>query len=153
MIRMKQVMAIARAERRIIRRLTRYWLFWGLSYLIALVACFWYSYWHGLCSSYSATIGLCSPYFLVSCIGVYYLLIYVLGAVFLAFDIRAGDIGERMDEVLDSRSYTNLELVIGQFLGILIPSWIPMLILAILIELLGQLVVADAIRWSPSAGK
>ena len=58
-----------------------------------------------------------------------------------------------MDEVLDSRSYTNLELVIGQFLGILIPSWIPMLILAILIELLGQLVVADAIRWSPSAGK
>jgi hypothetical protein len=43
--------------------------------------------------------------------------------------------------------------VIGQFLGILIPSWIPMLILAILIELLGQLVVADAIRWSPSAGK
>ena len=139
---MKQIMAIAGAEMRLTRRLLRYWVFVILSSLIAIVAHLWYSYWHGLYSSYSATIGLCSPHFLVSYVGTYYLAIYVIGVVFLAFDLRARDIRERMDEVLDSRPYTNLDLVIGRFLGILIASWIPMLILAMLLELLGLLLVA-----------
>ena len=141
MINIRQVTAIAGAEMRLTRRLLRYWIFLGFSYFIAIVAYLWYAYWHGLYSSYSATIGLCSPHFLVSYIGVYYLLIYVLGVVFLAYDIRARDIRERMDEVLDSRPYTNLELVTGRFLGILISSFIPMLILAILLELIGLLMV------------
>jgi ABC-type transport system involved in multi-copper enzyme maturation permease subunit len=59
--------------------------------------------------------------------------------VFLAFDIRSRDRRERMVEVLDSRPYTNLELVAGRFLGILIPSWVPIPILVVLLELLGML--------------
>ncbi len=141
MIRIKQIMAIARAETRITRRLVRYWVFLGLSYLIALIAYFYYSFLHGFYSSYSASVGLISPHFLVTVVGIYYLLIYVIGAVFLAFDVRARDKRERMIEVLDSRPYTNLELVVGRFLGILIPSWVPMLILAILMELIGLLLV------------
>lgn len=137
MIKIKRVKAIANAEMRITRRLLRYWIFLGFSYFIALIAYAWYSYWHSLYSSYSATVALCSPRFLVSYIGVYYLLIYVLGVVFLAYDVRARDKRERMDEVLDSRPYTNLELVTGRFLGILIPSLIPVLVLAVLIEVLG----------------
>ena len=44
-----------------------------------------------------------------------------------------------MIEVLDSRPYTNLELVFGRFIGILLPTWVPILVLAILLELLGLL--------------
>jgi ABC-type transport system involved in multi-copper enzyme maturation permease subunit len=137
MIRMKEVMAIARAERRITRRLVRYWIFLGLAYLIALIIYFYYSAIHGLFSSYSGTVGAISPRFLLSAIGLYYSLIFLVGTIFLAFDLRARDNRERMVEVLDSRPYSNLELVTGRFLGILLSSWIPIVILAILFEIIG----------------
>ena len=139
MLNMKQVWSIARAETLITRRLARYWVFLIFSYLIMLIVFVYYSLLHGLFSTYSATAGLLCPKFLVSLLGVYYLLIYSVCVVFLAFDIRARDRRERIIEVLDSRPYTNLELVAGRFLGILIPSWVPILILVVLIELLGLL--------------
>ncbi len=139
MLNMKSVWSIAQAETLITRRLARYWVFLVFSYLIMLVVFVYYSVLHGLFSTYSATAGLICPKFLVSLLGIYYLLIYSVCVVFLAFDIRARDRRERMIEVLDSRPYTNLELVAGRFLGIFIPSWIPILILVVLIELLGML--------------
>jgi ABC-type transport system involved in multi-copper enzyme maturation permease subunit len=142
MIRMKQVMAIARAETRITRRLARYWIFLSLAFLIALILYSYYSAIHGFLSSYSATVALVGPRYLITAIGGIYSLVFIVGAIFLAFDIRARDMRERMNEVLDSRPYTNLELVVGRFLGILIPSWVPILILAILLELLGLLLIS-----------
>jgi ABC-type transport system involved in multi-copper enzyme maturation permease subunit len=136
MIRLKQVLAIAGAETLITRRLARYWVFMVLSYLAALLIYFTYSALHYF-SSYSASIGAVSPRFLLSVIGLFYLVVFIIGTIFLAFDIRARDKRERMSEVLDSRPYSNLELVIGRFLGILVPSWIPMVVLAILLEIVG----------------
>jgi len=138
----RQVMAFARAEARLTRRLARYWIFLGLSYLIALAVYFQYSFLHGSFSSYSASVGPVSPRFLLGGIGMYYLVIYVVGTVFLAFDVRARDMRERMYEVLDSRPYTNLELVVGRFLGLFIASWIPIIVLAVIMEVLGLLLVA-----------
>lgn len=134
-------MAIARAETRVTRRLARYWVFMILSSLIALIAYLQYSIYHGFFSTQSATIALLSPRLLVSVYGGNYLFIFALGAIFLAFDVRARDQRERIIEVLDSRPYTNLELVAGRYLGILIPAWIPMLILAIFMQILGLLLL------------
>lgn len=142
MIRMKHVMAFARAEAHHTIRLARYWIFLGLSCLIALIWYFYYSFLHGLYSSYTASLGPVSPRFLLGSIGMYYLVIYVVGTVFLAFDIRARDMRERMCEVLDSRPYTNLELVVGRFLGLFTASWIPIIVLAVLMEVLGLLLVS-----------
>ena len=142
MIRMEKILAIARAETRVTRRLVRYWVFLSISFLIAFILYFRLAVIHGLYSSYSGTVGMICPRFLISVCGLYYLVIYTAGAVFLSFDVRARDQRERMDEVLDSRPYTNLELVTGRFLGILLPSWIPVLVLGILLELLGLLLVA-----------
>jgi ABC-type transport system involved in multi-copper enzyme maturation permease subunit len=142
MIQMKQVMAIARAETRITRRLARYWIFLGISYFIVLFIYLICSFIHGFFSSSSAAVGIFAPRFLVESLGASYLFFYIVGTIFLAFDVRARDMRERMNEVLDSRPYTNLELVLGRFFGILLPSWIPMLILAVLLELLGILLVA-----------
>jgi ABC-type transport system involved in multi-copper enzyme maturation permease subunit len=137
MIRMKQIMAIARAETRITRRLVRYWVFLSLACLIAILYYLILSYVHGFFSSYSSTIGAVSPRFLMSIIGVLYALIFLAGTIFLAFDIRARDKRERMIEVLDSRPYSNLELILGRFVGIFLCSWIPMVVLSILLEILG----------------
>ncbi len=139
MLDMKPVWSIAQAETRVTRRLVRYWVFLSFSSLIVLIAFLYYSILHGIFSTNSATAGLICPKFLVSFIGMYYLLIYSVGVVFLAFDVRARDRRERIMEVLDSRPYTNLELVAGRFLGILIPAWVPILILVVFLELLGLL--------------
>lgn len=142
MIRMQHVKAIAGAEARLTRRLARYWVFLGLSYLVALVFYFYYAFLHGLYSSYSASVGMISPRFLLGAIGLYYLIVFVVGAVFLAFDVRSRDIRERVSEVLDSRPYTNIELLVGRFLGILTASWIPIVVLVVILEILGLLLVA-----------
>jgi hypothetical protein len=140
MMNMKSVLSIARAETLVIRRMARYWLFLSLSFFVVFIVFIYYSALHGLFSSYSASVGLISPRFLVSSVaGVLYLVIYSVGIIFLAFDVRARDLRERMHEVLDSRPYSNLELVTGRFLGVLIPAWVPMLVMIALIELLGFL--------------
>jgi ABC-type transport system involved in multi-copper enzyme maturation permease subunit len=146
MMNIKSILSIARAETLVIRRMARYWLFLSFSFLFVFIAFIYYSTLHGLFSSQSATVGLLSPRFLMSSIaGVLYLVIYSIGVIFLAFDVRARDLRERMYEVLDSRPYSNLELVTGRFLGVLIPAWIPMLLLIVLIELLGILLKTSGI--------
>ena len=55
------------------------------------------------------------------------------------FDVRSRDRREQISEVLDSRPYTNLELVSGKFLGLLTASWIPIVVLALILQFLGLL--------------
>ena len=147
MINLKSIFSIARAERLITRRLVRYWVFLGLAYLIAIAITIGYSVIHSRYSSLSATVGQISPHFLVSVIGSRYMLILILGAIFLAFDIRARDRRERMAEVLDSRPYTNLELVSGRFMGLFLASWIPIVILSIIIELFGFILKGSGVSF------
>lgn len=142
MMRLHTVLSIARAEMRLTRRLVRYWVFLIISYLFGIGGYLYYSVIHGLFSSHSATIGSLNPRFLVNVLGFYYFTVFMVGIVFLGFDIRARDRRERIIEVLDSLPYTNLELVTGRFLGLLWSSWIPVVLLAAIWELLGLLLAA-----------
>ncbi|MBN1904991.1 MAG: hypothetical protein JW927_07830 [Deltaproteobacteria bacterium] len=139
MIYIQNILSFARVETRLTRRLVRYWFFISTSYLITIILFLFYSGLHGVYSSYSATAAPFNPRFLVGTIGLYYLLIYITGTVFLAFDVRARDLREHMTDVLDSRPYTNLELVSGRFLGLLLCSFVPIVVLTIILEFLGLL--------------
>lgn len=139
MISFKNIMAIAGAERRINRRLVRYWFFVGLAYLISFILFAQLTAVHGLYSSYSGTVGAISPRFLLNVVGLIYSIVFLVGTIFLAFDVRARDRRERMVEVLDSRPFTNLELVSGRFFGIFMSSWIPMIVMVALYEIIGIL--------------
>lgn len=138
MIHMKQVMTIARAELRNTRRLTRYWIFLGAAYMATFIAYAQLSYVHGMFSSYSGTLGAYSPRFLMIRIGMYYSVIFLVGTIFIAFDLRHRDKRERIVDVLDSRPYTNLELVTGRFWGIFISAWVPIVVLSVVFELTGH---------------
>jgi ABC-type transport system involved in multi-copper enzyme maturation permease subunit len=133
-IRIKQVMAIARAQRLINLRLVRYWVFVSFTFYIALHFYLEFFYFHSALSSYSGSVGAISPRFLISIIGMLYSAVFLVGTVFLAFDVRARDIRERVIEVLDSKPISNLELIAGKFTGIFLSSWIPMAVLAIFIQ-------------------
>ncbi len=140
-MRTQKVFAFARAEIQLTRRLVRYWFFLSVSYLVAIIFFLLYTGFYGMYSSYSATAALSNPSQVVDTIGLYYLFIYVAGTVFLGFDVRTRDKKDGIIEVLDSRPYTNLELVTGRFLGLLISSWLPVVLLAVILEFLGVLLV------------
>ncbi len=142
MVRPGAVLAFAGSELRLTRRLVRYWVFLALSYLVALIAVLYYSVLHSFVSSYSATAASIGPRYLIAYLGLYYLVIFMLGIVFLAFDVRGRDRREHMDEVLDARPYTNLELVAGRWLGLLLAAWLPVAVLALLVQGLGVLLPA-----------
>lgn len=120
MISLAHVWSLARTEMRTIRRLFRFWLFAGLAMLTCLVSYGYYWAIHGFFSSFSATIGSISPKFLLSQTALFQTAILGIGVVFLAFDLRARDRRDRVIEVLDTRPYSNAELVLGRFLGTVI---------------------------------
>ncbi len=117
MISFAAVWTLARAEMRTIRRLFRFWFFSGAALLLGVVMYAYYWTFHGLASSFSATIGALSPKYLMAQTASWQTAILAVGVVFLAFDLRSRDRRDRVLEVLDSRPYTNAELVLGRFVG------------------------------------
>ncbi|MFB3105328.1 MAG: hypothetical protein ACE1ZA_10410, partial [Pseudomonadales bacterium] len=133
MIRIPLILAIARAETRSTRRLARYWIFAVLSVLVSFLIYMQYAAMHGFASRFSATIGSMGPRYLMAEIGLYMVIIFVTGLIFLAFDVRARDIRERMVEVLDSRPVSNAEFLIGRTLGLVLMAWIPVLVFGLVV--------------------
>ncbi|HXV76173.1 MAG TPA: ABC transporter permease, partial [Candidatus Polarisedimenticolaceae bacterium] len=126
MNRLSPIWALARAESRLAFRLVRYWVFlvlatlfgaaqWGQFYLI-----------HHLFSAGSASAASANPRYFIGNFGGFLMLIFVVGLIFLAFDVRARDRRERIDEVVDTTPVSNLEFVLGRALGILLAVWLPM---------------------------
>ena len=94
MIRLDVILAIARAEGRLTRRLVRYWVFLVLAWGLGILGYVNYAFiLHARFSAYSATVAAINPRYLVALYGTWYLLIFLLGLVFLGFDIRARDDG------------------------------------------------------------
>ncbi len=134
------ISAVARLERRHTQRLLRYWMFLAIAYLAAIGMYVYYAVLHALFSSFSPSIGVVvAPRFLVSGIGFYYLTGFVLGIIFLGFDVRARDVREGIAEVLDSRPLTNFELICGRFVALFFAAWVPMAVLAFVMQGLGWL--------------
>ncbi|MCP4664305.1 MAG: hypothetical protein GY856_53660 [bacterium] len=148
-MRLEIVLGLARAEARLIRRLVRYWVFVVLAAGLGLLVYSFIIVMHGLGSSYSASVGVLNPRYLVGGTAFYYLLAFIIGLILLAFDVRARDRRERIVEVLDSQPCTNLELLTGRFLGILVPAWLPVLGTVLLMELFGW--ISQALDWPVGA--
>lgn len=137
MIRPGIVWALAQAEMRLTRRLVRYWIFVTLATLATGVTFGWYAFIHSQYSWVSASAAAINPRYLVTSFGSSFMLLFLIGLIFLGYDLRARDQRERMVDVLDTLPCTNLELVFGRFLGILIPSWLPAFVVLVIIETVG----------------
>ncbi len=133
------ILTIAQAEKRLTRRLKRYWVFLLASYFFGLAIFIYYSVLHAFFSSFSATLGTINPHYLLSVYGLIFQVIFTIGIVFTAFDVRARDVRERIVEVLDCRPVSNFELIVGRFLALFQLAWFPVLIMCGLLQLLGWL--------------
>lgn len=127
---------------RTIRRLFRFWLFSVVALAFGVLQYVYFWVLHGLASGFSATVGSFSPRLLISQTAMWQTLVLGVGVVFLAFDLRARDRRDRMIEVLDSRPYSNAELVLGRFFGALFMVWSVALVAMLMIQGTGHAGVA-----------
>ncbi len=139
MIRPAETWAIARAELRLTRRLARYWVFVSIAALAAILNYVNFYFIHYFFSPYSASAAAANPRYFMGQFGVNFVLMFLLGVVFLGFDLRARDRRERIVEVLDALPITNLELIAGRAIGLLLAAWLPMLVLLGLVALVAAI--------------
>ncbi len=139
MIRFAVVWGIARAELRLTRRLSRYWVFLSIASLAGILSYVNFYFIHYFFSPNSASAAAANPRFFMAQFGVNFVLIFLLGVVFLGFDVRARDRRERIIEVLDALPISNLELILGRAIGLLLASWIPMVVLVVLLAIAAAL--------------
>ncbi len=130
MIDLRAVLAMARAEATLTRRLVRYWLFLVLSTLVGLALVLYYGFLHRQFSAWSGTVALINPRYLVGAWGGHFVLVFLVGVALLSLDVRARDRRERVAEVLDSRPPANLEMLLGRWLGTLAACWLPTVLVA-----------------------
>ena len=127
-------LAAAAAELRIARRTVRTWVFAALAVAVGLLV---YHIW----SIQHSQMGMMAhPRFALPGFGILVLWVLVAGIVFLAFDIPGRDARERVAAVLDSRPPSNIALLAGRLLAVALAAWLPLVALAVLLQV-GGLVI------------
>ena len=131
--------AIALAEKRIILGQLIYWLFILVAYVDAIGIFIVQGLAHATYSTLSPTIGFPAPRNAIFYIAHYYLIIFLLAVVFLSLDVRGRDARSRMLEILDSRPYSNVDLILGRFTGWFLCAWVPVVVLMFILPVVGWL--------------
>ena len=139
MIRPAMIWGLARAEARLTRRLVRYWLFVIVGLLVAAFQFGQFMLIYKLFSSGSGSAATINPRFFLANAAGAFVVIFYLGLIFLAFEVRARDVRERIVEVLDARPVSNVELLAGRALGLMLAVWVPLAVTVGLISLAGWL--------------
>ena len=139
----REVAAVAHAELRSVRRLSRTWLFSAVVLLLGMAAFAAITGLHGFFGAESASAGLLTPRFLMAAVGAQVTLgVFSLALVFLAFDVRARDAKDRLAEVLDARPVGNFALLLGRLIGLVLSVWFVVALLALVWQGLGLLALA-----------
>ena len=138
-------LAVAAAEMRSARRLTRTWVFVALGLAAMLGTYGYYSFLHAQYSSYLMTVGYLLPRFSTAYFHSYVLWFCMAALVFLAFDVRVRDQRERVNEVLDSRPISNVALLGGRLAALVLVVMLSLLAALALIQTVGM--VARMLDW------
>ena len=112
-------------------------MFGALAGGTTLAVSIYYAYAHGVMSS--ANAGRFGPRFLIAELGVYLLWLLLVGVVFMAFDVRNGDMRARIAEALDARPVSNVSMITGRALGVVAAVALPMLGTVVVLQILGTL--------------
>lgn len=124
---MHLALAAAQAECRSLFRMVRTWLVIAVVFVPIAILYFSYSNFIASASVSEPTTASIATRFLIHSYGGLCVLAAMFGAIFLVFDARQRDVRDRVSEVLDAGSISNMELVAGRVLGssfvALVPVW------------------------------
>jgi len=127
-------LAVAASEVRTIRRLARTWMFVVLGTAAMGTAFGFFSNLHASMSFGSLSIANTLPRFSTGYFNSYVLWFFMAAVVFLAFDLLSRDARERMREVLESRPVSNLAVLGGRLVAVMLAVAIPLLGALLLIQ-------------------
>ncbi|MCY4056696.1 MAG: hypothetical protein OXG44_01710, partial [Gammaproteobacteria bacterium] len=139
-------LAVAAAELRSARRLARTWVFIGIGFGVMGTAYGYYSYLHSSVSTGFLSAGELLPRFASAYFKSYVLWFFMAAIVFLAFDLCSRDERERISEVLDSRAVSNLPVIGGRLVAIVLVVAMALGGAILLIQAVGT--VGRALGWS-----
>ena len=131
-------LAVFLAEVRTARRLTRTWVLGVLAVGTTLIGYIFFAQLYGQISSFLPS-AVTSPRFLVGAYGGYLLWLLMGAIVFLSFDLGNREQRERINDVLDSRPVSNLQLLAGRLAGVIATLAVPMAVAFVLIQGIGTL--------------
>ena len=144
-MKLGMVWSVAAAEMRSTRRLARTWVFIVVAVLLCAGQWLNLSAAHAFSSYISPAAGLLGPRYLIVGLSALALMIFNIGIVFLAFDVRARDIKDRIGEAIDTRPMSNLSLLAGRLIGIILVTSIAVLAIFAFISFFGWL--AETAGW------
>lgn len=130
---------VAQTEKIISLGLKRYWILVTSVYLVALLIYVLQAAIFANYSSFSGSVELVPPRVALTSMAEFCLTIFVVLAVLLSVEVRARDQRDRLTEVLDTRPFSNMALVLGRYLGVLLVCWLPLLLLPLLLQLVSWL--------------
>ena len=133
MLNLNAMIAVAVAEMQACRRMARTWVFIVLASLISTGSYLSSNVGFMLQSTTSPAQGLTNPRYILADFSSIFIGLFAVGVIFLAFDIRARDVKNRIYEVLDSRPITTIELLTGRLAGVVWLFSIPMLVFILLV--------------------
>ena len=131
--------AVALAELRSIRRLTRSWVFLALGLWVFGSAFVYYSTRHAAISGANPDAGNLLPRFTIPYFGSYVLWFFMAALVFLAFDLGSRDERERIAEVVDSRPLSNVALLGGRLAAVAATLLVPLFAIVLTVQAVGTI--------------
>ncbi|MCY3814026.1 MAG: hypothetical protein OXH15_19725 [Gammaproteobacteria bacterium] len=131
------IAAIATAELRGAIRRWRIWLCVGAGVATLFAVYGFYAYAHAELSGGEAAMAYFSPRFAASYGNVYVLWLLLVGLLFLTFDLTHRNRRERIAEVLNARPVSNIGLLSGRLVGVVLAAWLPLAVACGLIQLFG----------------
>ncbi|MCY3540663.1 MAG: hypothetical protein OXH31_01970 [Gammaproteobacteria bacterium] len=87
----------------------------------------------------SASVGIMAPTYLAATLGPYFLALFCLAIVLLAYDLRERDLRSRINEVLEVVPASNVTVVFGRLLGLVLLLVIPVVVFVFAIILYGSI--------------
>ncbi|MYF03031.1 MAG: M1 family metallopeptidase [Gammaproteobacteria bacterium] len=85
----------------------------------------------------SASVGIMAPTYLAATLGPYFLALFCLAIVLLAYDLRERDLLSRINEVLEVVPASNVTVVFGRLLGLVLLLVVPVVVFVLAIILYG----------------
>ena len=124
-------------ELRLALHLARSWIIFSVATLICVFLYILLELQHILRAAESASVGIMAPTYLAATLGPYFMALICLGIVLVAYDRRERDLRCRINEALDVVPASNVTVVIGWLLGLVLLFALPIVFFVIAIILYG----------------
>ena len=152
----RNIVSVTIAELRSLRRATSTHVFVTLAILCGLLTAVYAFVSHYGYSHVSPSAGGLNPRFLATSFGFAVLVPLLFGTIFLALDCRSRDVRARIAEVLDMRRLSNVDLLVGKLVAVVLMAWLPLLLFVLLYQVGGTIadelwIAGEPFEWMSAA--